>query len=109
MKLPRPGKPKQKSPRSLGTRPLQYEIYDGQTLVDTVTVDQQQAPAADYTAGGESFEIIAIDVAIASDTLRVRILIQAPGTGSSNYRTLSADAVRIALVPEGPNGCTGIC
>ena len=82
---------------------VQYEIYDGQTLVDTVTVDQQQAPAADYTAGGESFEIIAPDVAIASDTLRVRILIQAPGTGSSNYRTLSADAVRIALVPEGPN------
>ena len=33
----------------------------------------------------------------------MRILIQSPGTGASNYRTLSADAVRIALVPEEPN------
>ena len=76
---------------------VQYEIYDGQTLVDTVTVNQQQAPAADYTAGGESFEIIAPDISLASDTLRVRILIQTPGTGASYYRTLSADAVRFGL------------
>ena len=48
---------------------VKCEIYDGEALVDTVTVNQQQAPAADYTAGGENFEIIAPDVSITSDTL----------------------------------------
>ena len=74
---------------------VKYEIYDGPTLLETVVVNQQQAPAADYTAGGANFEIVAPSVSIDSDTLAVRILVQSLEAGYSGYQTLSADAVRI--------------
>ena len=71
---------------------VKYEIYDGPTLVDTVTVNQQQAPVADYTEGSENFEIIAPSVSISSDTLNVRVLVKRLG---NVWPILNVDAVRI--------------
>ena len=74
---------------------VKYEIYDGLTLVDMVTVNQRLAPAADYTESGENFQLIASGVSIDSGSLNVKILVQSPGEGYSNYRTISADAVLV--------------
>jgi hypothetical protein len=65
-----------------------FSIYDGTTLVVTVRVNQQPAPAANATVGGFPFQTLAT-VTIHSGTLRVVLSNDADGY-------VVADALRVA-------------
>ncbi len=70
-----------------------YSIYDGSTLVQTVTVSQQNAPSGPVF-GGVPFQTLA-SVPLNSGTVRVVLVSQAGGD-------LVADAIRIAPVGSSP-------
>ena len=70
-----------------------YNIYDGNTLVQTVTVSQQQNPAGPVF-GGVSFQTLA-DVPVDSGTVEVVLLSQAVGD-------LVANAIRVAPTASPP-------
>jgi PKD repeat protein len=82
-----------------------YEIYDGSTLVDTISMNQQDNPMG-MVVGGELFQSLAC-VQINSGTLRVVVTNQSTGT-------LVADSIDYLAAPvptfgvNGPgNGITG--
>src|SRR5262249_12226482 len=68
-----------------------YAIYDGSTLLRTVTVDQRPAPAGATTLGGVVFQDLA-GVHITSGTLRVVLADNVDGY-------VVADAVRLVPIP----------
>lgn len=63
--------------------------YDGATLLSSTTVSQNVQPTADYTEGGEPFEIIFASVTITGTELRIEI------TNEGGNQFVIADAVRI--------------
>ncbi|MDE0939692.1 MAG: thrombospondin type 3 repeat-containing protein, partial [Pirellulales bacterium] len=94
---------------------MRVAIYDGATLVDTITVNSRNNPQADHTEGGKNFQILGSEFPIFSGTLKVRILVQSAAAGYSGYRTICGDAVRIECtggaeyeapaVSSGPDPC----
>jgi hypothetical protein len=68
-----------------------YYIYDGATLLQTVTVNQQTAPSGTTTVGGVAFQNLAT-VHVASGTLRVVLSDNADGY-------VVADAILVAPAP----------
>jgi hypothetical protein len=68
-----------------------YAIYDGNTLLQTVLVNQTQ-PASGASFGGVPFQILA-SVKIANGTLKVVL------NNSGNGTYIVADAVRVAPLP----------
>ncbi|WP_406699030.1 tandem-95 repeat protein [Singulisphaera sp. Ch08] len=64
-----------------------YRIYDGNTLIKTVRIDQRNNPAGGVTAGGAVFQNLGT-VAITGSTLRVEL-----GNDADGY--VIADAVRL--------------
>jgi hypothetical protein len=68
-----------------------YAIYDGNTLVRTVTVDQRPAPSGATTLGGVVFQDLA-SVQITTGTIRIVLSDNVDGY-------VVADAVRIVPIP----------
>ncbi|WP_406699029.1 tandem-95 repeat protein [Singulisphaera sp. Ch08] len=72
-----------------------YRIYDGNTLIKTVRIDQRNNPAGAVTAGGAVFQTLGT-VAITGTTLRVEL-----GNDADGF--VIADAVRLSEpVPFAP-------
>jgi subtilase family serine protease len=71
-----------------------YQIYDGSTLVQTVTVDQTKTPTGGGTYNNFSFQTLGT-VSISSGTLKVVLLDNGNGD-------VVADAVAITGAPSGP-------
>ena len=84
---------------------VKHEVLDDRKLIDTYEVNQTKAPNADYTEEGSDFQIIVPEATITSGTLRVKVL---DISNTNQYKTFSADAVRIECVggaeydPESP-------
>ena len=72
------------------TDEAQYEIYDGNDLLDTVSVDQSQAPQADIDFQGTTFQTLGT-YQIDSGLLKIK-LTNATGTNSDR---IEADAILI--------------
>ncbi|WP_406700163.1 Ig-like domain repeat protein [Singulisphaera sp. Ch08] len=68
-----------------------YRIYDGNTLIKTVRINQRNAPAGEVTAGGVLFQSLGT-VTISGGPLRVEL-----GNDADGY--VIADAVRIDELP----------
>ncbi|WP_406696275.1 hypothetical protein V5E97_35330 [Singulisphaera sp. Ch08] len=64
-----------------------YRIYDGNTLLKTVRIDQRTAPSGSVTSGGVTFQTLG-SVVITGTTLRIEL-----ANDADNY--IIADAVRI--------------
>jgi hypothetical protein len=71
-----------------------FQIYDGNTLVQTVTVDQTQTPTGGGTYNNFSFQTLGT-VSISSGTLKVVLL-------DSGNGDVVADAIAITSAPNGP-------
>ncbi len=72
---------------------VRYSLYDGDTLVRTVTVDQRVAPA-DFTADGVGWKVLE---AIYALTDRLRVVVDNYYAGG----TVIADAARLRPVADG--------
>jgi len=84
----------------------QHQILDQNTLINTIVVNQQNAPNADYQDSGKNFQILG-DADILTGTLKVKIIAESP---AGNARVINIDAIRVecigpaSYVPPPPTG-----
>src|SRR5204862_5382104 len=72
----------------------QYAIYDGNTLLTTVAVNQVNAPG-DFTASGASWKYLATSLTVSTSQLRIDLL----EAGMRVGKCMIADAVRVEGLP----------